>query len=46
MSNKKKMKMAFLLLQCGIGNGKIILLKSNSTNGPDYGASNESPFAK
>lgn len=23
-----------LLLQCGIGNGKIILLKSSSTNGP------------
>jgi plasmid rolling circle replication initiator protein Rep len=32
---KKQMKMAFLLLQCGIGsNGKIILLKSNSTKGP------------
>ena len=28
------MKMDFLLLQCGIGNGKIILLKSSSTNGP------------
>ena len=26
--------MDFLLLQCGIGNGKIILLKSSSTNGP------------
>lgn len=24
--------MDFLLLQCGIGNGKIILLKSSSTN--------------
>jgi hypothetical protein len=31
---KKPMKMDFLLLQCGIGNGKIILLKSSSTNGP------------
>src|SRR5699024_1395690 len=31
---KIHMKMAFLLLQCGIGNGKIILLKSNSTKGP------------
>ena len=28
------MKMDFQLLQCGIGNGKIILLKSSSTNGP------------
>jgi plasmid rolling circle replication initiator protein Rep len=34
MMKKKQMKMAFLLLQCGIGNGKIILLKSNSTKGP------------
>src|SRR5699024_8738841 len=31
---KKPMKMAFLLFQCRIGNGKIILLKSNSTKGP------------
>src|SRR5699024_12724226 len=33
MMTKKPMKMDFLLLQCGIGNGKIILLKSSSTNG-------------
>ena len=32
--DEKPMKMDFLLLQCGIGNGKIILLKSSSTNGP------------
>lgn len=34
VNDKSKELMDFLLLQCGIGNGKIILLKSSSTNGP------------
>src|SRR5699024_5823814 len=37
MMTKKPMKMDFLLLQCGIGNGKIIVLKSSSTNVPFNG---------
>src|SRR5699024_12721987 len=37
MMTKKPMKMDFLLLQCGIGNGKIIGLKRSSTNGPFNG---------
>src|SRR5699024_3639849 len=37
MMTKQPMKTDFLLLQCGSGNGKIILSKSSSTNGPFNG---------